>query len=134
MAVALTDKMHNVYLEKARQRILANPQDELLDIIDAMNREHLMIEARCRNNILRTWFIGSLFNYDYEAARRALVKCITLNPAKAVSTKEANKLLVVLWQSCQLLFHDDFSVLFDEIERVIDTNKAFEDEDNLPFV
>lgn len=127
--------MGNRILRKVKKRLLENPNDDLKDIEEEMLEEKHAVEKRCRDNILRTWFIGGLFNYDYEAAKIALAKCITLDPAKSISVDEANKLLLVLWQSCKLLFKDDFSTLFDEIERVIETNKAFDDDgDNLPFV
>lgn len=135
MNIALVDMTHHRLLDDARERLNKNPSADLSDIARELHLQVMNAEKKCRENILRTWFIGGLYNYDYEAARIALAKCIALDPAKQISQKEANKLLPVLWQSCRLLFKDDFSTLFDEIERVIQTNKAFEEDGiNQPFV
>lgn len=133
--IALIDVMTNKHLNDARERMRENINADLSDIAKAINLEKIGAEKRCRENILRTWFIGGLFNYDYKKARLALTKCITLNPSKEVRPKEANQLLTVLWGSCQLLFRDDFSVLLDEIDRYLETEKAFEEDGiHQPFV
>lgn len=125
----------HVLLEDARRRLRENIDADLKDIAVELYNQNEKTEKRIRSNILCTWFVGCLYNYDYERAKRALTKCITLEPDKPVDPQDADKLLAVLWQSCKLLFKDDFSALFDEIDRVIETNKAFdEDGINQPFV
>ena len=135
MCITFVSSTHHVLLEDARRRLRDDIDADLSDIAAKLYDQNEKTEKRIRSNILCTWFVGSLYNYDYERAKRALTKCITLEPDKPVDPQDADKLLMVLWQSCKLLFKDDFSALFDEIERVIETNKAFdEDGINQPFV
>lgn len=135
MCISFISSTHHVLLEDARRRLRDDIDADLSDIAVKLYDQNEKTEKRIRSNILCTWFVGCLYNYDYERAKRALTKCITLEPDKPVDPQDADKLLMVLWQSCKLLFKDDFSALFDEIERVIETNKAFdEDGINQPFV
>lgn len=134
--IALIDMLANKHLNDAREILRKDIDADLSEIALAINKERKWAVKQCRENILRCWFIGGLFNYNYEEARRALVKCVTLDPSKDVSPAEANKLLPVLWGSCQLLFKDDFSILFDEIYRYLKTEEVFEEDgdDAPPFV
>lgn len=135
LAIALIDVITNKNLEDARERLREDINADLSDIAERINEERTQAIKECRENILRTWFIGGLFNYDYEKAKLALTKCLVLNPSGSVKPRDANKLLIALWDSCQLLFEDDFSVLFDEIDRCLETEKIFEeDELSLPFM
>lgn len=131
--IALVDVMTNKHLDEARKRLQNDINANLSDIAMQINKERIHAEKRCRDNILNTWFIGGLFNYDYEKAKIALAKCISLNPSKKVEPNEANQLLLVLWSSCRLLFKDDFSSLMDEIDRYLETEKEM-GEDALPFM
>lgn len=62
--IALIDVMTNKHLNDARERMRENINADLSDIAKAINLEKIGAEKRCRENILRTWFIGGLFNYD----------------------------------------------------------------------
>ncbi len=135
--IALVDGFASKHLEDARELLRNDIDADLSQIAFEINNERKWAVKQCRNDILRCWFIGGLFNYNYEEAQRALVKCITLNPCKDLTPAEANKLLPVLWGSCRQLFKDDFSALFDEIYRYLKTEELFEEEegdDAPPFV
>lgn len=125
--------MVNRHLNDARERLRKDINADLKDIAMQINEERQYAEKRVKNNILNTWFIGGLFSYDYHRAKIALTKCIALNPCKQITPAEAEKLLSVLWGSCQRLFDNDFSSLMDEIDRYLETEKAM-GEDALPFM
>lgn len=122
--LALIDVMTNRHLDDARERMRKDIDADLSDIAKAINLEKIGAEKQCRENILCKWFIDGLFSSDYHLAKRALVKCITLNPCRQITPEEAQKSLPVLWSSCQSLFGNDFSFLMDEIDRYLETEKT----------
>lgn len=125
----MIDMLASKHLEDARKLLRKDINADLSKIAFQINTERKNAVKNCEANILRCWFLGGLFNYNYKEARKALVKCVTLNPSKDVTSAEAEKLLPILWGSCRLLFNDDFSILFDEIYRYLEVEKIFEEED-----
>lgn len=130
--IALVNATSNNFITETTARLKGNINADVSDIARRLNEEMRRIEKRGRENVIKTLFIGGLFNYNYTEAKRALTKCIALKPSKEVTVKEANELLPVLWGSCRVLLKDDFSVLMDEIDRYFETEKEFGDD--LPFV
>lgn len=126
------DIRHNKYLEEAREILRKDINADLTVVSRKMIAENRDRLKRERVNVINTLIIGAIFNYNYEACRLAIVKGITLSPSKDVSVEEANKILTVLWGSLSNLLDNDFSPILNEVDRYLDTEKAFDDE--LPFV
>ena len=62
MNIALVDMTHHRLLDDARERLNKNPNDDLSDIARELHLQVMNAEKKCRENILRTWFIGGLYN------------------------------------------------------------------------
>lgn len=122
-------------IEEIRKRLKENPDAYIGDIEAKINKRYIDTLKRDKERVLKTWFV-SLYNYDYEALQRDLCKCIVMNPNDEVSKEDRVNLLKALWLSCQHLFpYFDYSVLFDEINTVITSNKELEDwEEKPPFI
>lgn len=96
--MALRDRGWNPYLERARERLIKDPQDNLRDIGTEMNDRDIGLKEQCKFEVM--WdFVGRvLFNRDYRKAKAAVSKVILLKPPEeSIGVTEANKILVYLW-------------------------------------
>jgi hypothetical protein len=130
--IALVDIRHNKYLEEAREILRKDINADLTGLSRKMITENRDRVKRERVNVINTLIIGAIFNYNYEACRLAITKGVILSPSKDVTVNEANKILMIMWGSLSNLLDNDFSPILNEIDRYMDTEKAFDGE--LPFV
>lgn len=118
-------------METARERLLVDINDDLEDLIEKMNREDIEYKKHYRLTMLCN-FIGSLFDGRYAAAKRTMVKLITLKPKhKPVSPEKSGELLLILWQSATLT-RADLDDIIEELGKMDEPEGASEDE--LPFL
>lgn len=130
--MALRDRWVRRNIEKVRERLLINPDDDLADIIQGMDQDDVRYKEQCRLKILRNFLVYSLFDGRHDAAKRALVKIIALKPPyKPVSPEKANELMLVLWQSASVS-RADLDLLIGELGKMDKPVGASEDE--LPFL
>lgn len=107
---------------------MENPNADLRDIADEMEKDREQFKSAVRAEILFSWF-EDFFHKDYEAAQRALTKCRTLNPVKPVFQKEATEILMAVWQIFKGLFtEDEFNRLMKRLDESIMLSKI-NDED-----
>jgi hypothetical protein len=130
--MALVDITHNSYIEKAREILKEDINADLKDLCTEMNLAKREENKRLLSNFTNTIVIGGLYNYDYNAARIGLTKAIILQPSKTLTKDEANKLLMNLYSSLNLLLKNDFSIVMNEIERYLEVEREMGD-DALPF-
>lgn len=103
-------------MEKARERLRADPDDDLSDLIEKMDQDDAVFKKQSRMVILRNFIVNGLFGYDHKGALRGITKIIALKPPhKPVDSKKANELLLILWESCAI-FRDDVDLLVKELE------------------
>ncbi len=129
--MALRDRWVRRHMETARQRLLVDINDGLEDLIEKMNREDAEYKKQCRLTMLCN-FIGSLFDGRYNAAKRALIKIVTLKPQyKPVSPQKSGELLLILWQSASVS-RADIDALIEELGKMDEPVGVSENE--LPFL
>lgn len=80
--------------------------------------------------------MGYLYDHDYANLKRDLLKIILLDTEREPEPKERAELLQALWWCIKVFFHDDFSLILNECERVISSWELTGDYDHvdLPFV
>jgi hypothetical protein len=130
--VALVDITHNSYIEKARELLRKDINADLKDLCTEMNLAKREENKRLMSNFVNTLVVCGLYSYNYEAAKLGMTKCIVLQPHKTLTVDEADKLLMNLFGSLDLLLKNDFSVVMDEIERYLEIDKEMGG-DTLPF-
>jgi hypothetical protein len=130
--MALVDITHNSYIEKARELLKENINADLKPLCVEMNNAKREENKKLMSNFVNTLVVCGLYDYNYEAAKLGMTKCIVVEPYVKLTVNEANKTLAILWRSLSLLLKDDFSVVMNEIERYLEVEREMGD-DALPF-
>lgn len=124
--MALKDRPILQYVNDARKRLLADPQDDLRDIVVALENEIINAKKQWRMRVLWALIVEGLFGSDIKSARRALAKCYTLKPDRQADSAEAARLLQVVWGRCIHSYKEDVAELVKELDKTIEFTEEFQ--------
>lgn len=128
--MALKDKLSNSFLEKAHARWRQDINADVMDILMDMREAEIRLVYREKQNAILTWML-SLYRYDSELLQRDITKLMVLKSSKEASYDERKRLLVILWDSIQILLPDlDYASLFNDIERLASFHRKYPEEDD----
>lgn len=123
--IALRDRSFHKIMYKVRDRLIANPKDDLRDLFSELASEEKCLEKRSRVRVLRKLIVDSLYNGDLKSARHALIKCNTLKPDKKVDSAEASRLLQIFWGQFMLTYQDEVDELIESLGKSIEFAEEF---------
>lgn len=107
-------------LEEMRTRLIANPKDDLDDLMRRIERDRENEMNSYKARTLERIIVKGLFHGDYKSARLAMAKCVMFQPQKELSDEEGAELLQALWQSMMTAgYQDDMKELMERISRIV---------------
>ncbi len=109
----------------ARDRLIANPKDDLSDLFTELASEEQCLEKRSRMRVLRTLIVNALFNGDLKSARQTLLKCYTLKTIKKVDSVEASRLLQTFCGYLLTVYKDEIDELIESLGKSIEFAEEF---------
>lgn len=127
--MAISQNVYSIWL----QNFLAGNMGEE-DVQNLINKLESFHEKKVQRAL--AVMMGYLYSHDYASLKRDLAKILLLGTEREPKPEERIILLQDLWWCIEVFFHSDYSVIFDECERVIASWEQFGDYDHaeLPFV